>query len=89
MKLLRSLKLKDLGNYEIQRSEMNNLKGGYNCGCGCKYANSSGSAEDVNMVYNAASSSSSSSYHAWISSDVTYYTSGGNFYYKASEMGRI
>ena len=61
MKNLGKLKLNQLSKAEIEKREMNALKGGDpTCGCGCHYSGSGGSSEYDNQNANAANGQGSS-----------------------------
>ncbi|MBC5643432.1 TIGR04149 family rSAM-modified RiPP [Parabacteroides segnis] len=51
MKTLSRLKLNQLNAEELEQRQMNALRGGYNCGCGCNYVGLGGSSQGDN--YNA------------------------------------
>ena len=42
MKTLSRLKLNQLNAEELEQRQMNALRGGYNCGCGCNYIETGG-----------------------------------------------
>ena len=48
MKKLSKIKLNHLNDDELKNREMNNLRGGRICGCGCNYADSGGSTTMYN-----------------------------------------
>lgn len=54
MKLLGRLKLNQLNAEELKQRQMNALRGGYNCGCGCNYAAQGGSSSSENYNANVA-----------------------------------
>lgn len=51
MKTLSRLKLNQLNAEELEQRQMNALRGGYRCGCGCNYVDLQGSS--INDNYNA------------------------------------
>lgn len=51
MKTLSRLKLNQLNAEELEQRQMNALRGGYKCGCGCNYVGLQGSS--INDNYNA------------------------------------
>jgi natural product precursor len=54
MKKLEKLKLNQLSKAEMEKREMNHLKGGDCCGCGCHYTGSGGSSAYHNLNANQA-----------------------------------
>lgn len=60
MKLLGRLKLNQLNAEELKQRQMNALRGGYNCGCGCNYVFEGGSSNLDNYNANVANEYSQS-----------------------------
>lgn len=60
MKLLDRLKINQLNVEELEQKQMNALKGGYNCGCGCNYVGNGGSSMGSNYGANVSYSYSQS-----------------------------
>lgn len=52
---MKKLKLNVLSESNLSKLEMNQVKGGFTCGCACAYANSGGSSIDDNCDANHAS----------------------------------
>lgn len=72
MKSIGKLKLNMLSKAEMEKREMNNLRGG-DCGCGCNYGGSGGSSAQDNAYANQASGYTQSG--------------GGNNYYYSNGTG--
>lgn len=49
---MKKLKLNSLASKSLSETQMNEVKGGRACGCGCAYANSGGSSIDANCSAN-------------------------------------
>lgn len=54
MKVLSRLKLTQLNAEELAQRQLNALRGGYNCGCGCNYQDCGGSSQGENYNANVA-----------------------------------
>ena len=54
MKTLSRLKLNKLNAYELEQRQMNALRGGYNCGCGCNYWETNGITVEQNYNSNVS-----------------------------------
>lgn len=57
MKTLSKLKLTQINHVELREKEMNQLKGGESCGCGCHYTSSDFTNGNTNWNYGYSQSS--------------------------------
>lgn len=60
MKTLSRLKLNQLNAEELEQRQMNALRGGYNCGCGCYFWETNGITTDQNYNSNVSNGYSES-----------------------------
>jgi natural product precursor len=52
--IMKTMKLNALENQSLSNREMKAVRGGENCGCGCKYENNNGSSTSANNSANSA-----------------------------------